>query len=217
MTGVSPLAFYVVDNRTDNILYFNDRFCEIWGIQHLKPLMQHRQLKNQDIIPDCFQLILDIPAFAESYQPLQSEDNYCVIEDEIVFTDGRTVRRFSTQIRDVNDKYFGRLYIFEDITERKQAEQQLREQAALLDITTDAIILRDLSQKILLWNRSAENLYGWRSEEAIGKYADKLLLNESLSLIREIHNTVLESGFWQENYKKLANLAKKSLLKVVGR
>ncbi|MER3491554.1 MAG: hybrid sensor histidine kinase/response regulator [Mastigocladus sp. ERB_26_2] len=202
MTSVSPLAFYVVDNRTDNILYFNEQFCEIWGIQHLKPLMERRQLKNQDIIPDCLQLIADIPAFAESCKPLQSEHNHCVVEDEILFTDGRIIRRFSTQVRDANNQYFGRLYIFEDITARKQAEQQIREQAALLDIATDAIILKDLSNQILLWNKSAENLYGWQSEEAIGKYADELFVHEPLSLLQEIHNTVLEHGFWQGELQK---------------
>lgn len=202
MTSVSPLAFYVVDNRTDNILYFNEQFCEIWGIQHLKPLMECRQLKNQDIIPDCLQLIADIPAFVESCKPLQSEDNHCVVEDEILFTDGRIIRRFSTQVRDANDQYFGRLYIFEDITARKQAEQQVREQAALLDIATDAIVLKDLSNQILLWNKSAENLYGWQSEEAIGKYADELFAHEPLSLLREINNTVLEHGFWQGELQK---------------
>jgi PAS domain S-box-containing protein len=212
MTSVSPLAFYVVDNRTDNILYFNDRFCEIWGIQHLKPLMERHQLKNQDIIPDCLQLIVDLPAFAKSCKPLQSEDNRCVVEDEILFTDGRIIRRFSTQVRDTNDQYFGRLYIFEDITARKQAEQQVREQAALLDIATDAIVLKDLSNQILLWNKSAENLYGWHSEEAIGKYADELFAHEPLSLLREIQNTVLEQGFWQGELQKISKFGKEIIV-----
>ncbi|WP_044499980.1 PAS domain-containing protein [Nostoc sp. PCC 7107] len=49
MNSVSPQAFYVVDKYTDNILYFNDRFCEIWGIVHLKELMEYQQLFHQDI------------------------------------------------------------------------------------------------------------------------------------------------------------------------
>jgi diguanylate cyclase (GGDEF)-like protein/PAS domain S-box-containing protein len=122
MTETSLLGFFVVDNRTDEILYFNHRFCEIWRIEHLENRMRLSTLKNNDIIPDCIPLIADLPAFFESCKPLQSEENRCTIEDEILFVDGRTIRRFSSQIRDSADKYFGRLYIFEDITERKRIE-----------------------------------------------------------------------------------------------
>ncbi|MBD2385841.1 hybrid sensor histidine kinase/response regulator [Cylindrospermum sp. FACHB-282] len=197
MNSVSPLAFYVVDNRSDDILYFNERFCEIWGLEHLKELMESQELKNQEIISDCLKFIADIPAFAASYQPLQSEENCCIVEDEIYFNDGRIIRRFSTQIRDYEAQYFGRLYIFEDITARKQVEQQIREQAALLDITTDAIVVQDLDNKILLWNKSAEKLYGWQAEEAIGKNVTELLDNEPLPQHREIYQTVLQHGSWQ--------------------
>ncbi|BAY38811.1 diguanylate cyclase with PAS/PAC and GAF sensors [Nostoc sp. NIES-2111] len=126
MTDSSLLAFFVVDNRTDEILYFNQRFCEIWDIEHLEARMRLGELKNNDIIPDCVSLIAGVPAFAESCKPLQSQDNRCIIEDEILFVDGRTIRRFSNQIRDSRDKYFGRLYIFEDITSRKQIEAALK-------------------------------------------------------------------------------------------
>jgi PAS domain S-box-containing protein len=129
MTSVTPLAFFVVDNRTDTILYFNHRFCEIWGIEHLEERMQLGELKNNDIILDCLPTLADVPAFAQSCKPLQSEENRVVVEDEIPF-DGRTIRRFSTQVRDCEDRYFGRLYIFEDITRRKIAQEALRQSEA---------------------------------------------------------------------------------------
>uniref|UniRef100_A0ACD5GQC1 PAS domain-containing protein n=1 Tax=Desertifilum tharense IPPAS B-1220 TaxID=1781255 RepID=A0ACD5GQC1_9CYAN len=125
--GCFPLAFYVVDNRSDEILYFNHRFCQIWGIEHLEAAMQRGELKNNEIIPDCLPQLVDVPAFAESCKPLQTEENRDAIEDEIPFTQGRTIRRFSTQIRDESDRYFGRLYLFEDISDRKQAETALKE------------------------------------------------------------------------------------------
>ncbi|VXD18131.1 Diguanylate cyclase with PAS/PAC and GAF sensors (modular protein) [Planktothrix serta PCC 8927] len=126
MTDTSNLAFFVVDNRTDNILYFNHRFCEIWGIEHLESQMLEGVLKNNDIIPDCIPLIADVPAFAESCKPLQNEENRAIIEDEIAFNDSRTIRRFSSQIRDNSDRYFGRLYIFEDISDRIAAQKALK-------------------------------------------------------------------------------------------
>src|SRR5258708_17179083 len=48
-----------------------------------------------------------------------------------------------------------------DVTERARAEARIREQAALLNEARDAILVRDLDDNILYWNRGAERLYGW--------------------------------------------------------
>ena len=125
MSNSSPLGLLVVDNRNDDILYFNHRFCEIWEIQAIEEQMQRGEFKNNDIIPYCLPVLTDVPAFAESCEPLQYEDNRIVLEDEISFTENRTVRRFSTQIRGENDEYYGRFYIFENISERKLAEAEI--------------------------------------------------------------------------------------------
>ncbi|MBE9005418.1 PAS domain S-box protein [Fortiea sp. LEGE XX443] len=213
MNSVSPLAFYVVDKYTDNILYFNDRFCEIWGITHLKTLMEQGELQHQDILPEVFKSVVDIPSFVNSCQVLQqTDDDCCVVEDEIALTNGRTIRRFSTQICDRYNQYCVRLYIFEDITDRKQTEQKFREQAALLDVATDAIILQDLSDIILLWNQSAVNLYGWKTAEAIGKNANQLLNHGSSSPYSEIRNTVLKSGHWQGELHKTNRVGKELIV-----
>ncbi|MFO1502098.1 MAG: PAS domain S-box protein [Verrucomicrobiota bacterium] len=62
-----------------------------------------------------------------------------------------------------------------DVTDRKRAETQIREQAALLDKAQDVIIVCDLENRIQYWNRSAERVYGWTVEEAVGKSADQIL------------------------------------------
>ncbi|MBH8573682.1 PAS domain S-box protein [Nostocaceae cyanobacterium CENA369] len=95
-------------------------------------------------------------------------------------------------------------YIVEDISQRKQAEQQSREQAALLDITTDAILVQDLSHKILFWNKSAENLYGWKGEEAIDKNANRLLYGKTLPQHQEIYNSVLKNGSWRGELQNIS-------------
>ena len=51
----------------------------------------------------------------------------------------------------------------------------LHEQAHLLDLVLDAIILRDMQGAIIFWNHGAETLYGWTSDEALGKNANTLL------------------------------------------
>jgi two-component system sensor kinase FixL len=52
---------------------------------------------------------------------------------------------------------------------------RLREQASLLDITHDAMFVRDFSDTITFWNRGAEQLYGWPKGEAVGKISHDLL------------------------------------------
>ena len=172
MTDTSNLAFFVVDNRTDNIIYFNHRFCKIWGVEHLEIQMLAGVLKNNDIIPDCITLIADVPAFAESCKPLQSEENRAVIEDKIAFSDGRTIRRFSSQIRDQSDHYFGRLYIFEDISDRQQVEINLRESEeryrSVIAAMAEGIVLQQADGQITACNQSAEDILGLTADQMMG-------------------------------------------------
>jgi PAS domain S-box-containing protein len=65
-----------------------------------------------------------------------------------------------------------------DVTKRKQAERELSERARLLDLSNDGIIVRDLNDKITLWNKGAEKLFGWTFEEAKGKDLHALLHTE---------------------------------------
>ena len=63
-----------------------------------------------------------------------------------------------------------------DITERKQAEKKIAEQAVLLDVATDAILLRDLAGIILYCNHSAEKMYGWTAQECCRKACQRAFI-----------------------------------------
>ncbi|MDB6015668.1 MAG: Protein-glutamate methylesterase [Pedosphaera sp.] len=65
-----------------------------------------------------------------------------------------------------------------DITDRKATERTLAEQARLLDLSNDAVIVRDVQNRITYWNRGAEELYGWTREEALGMDLDVFLKTE---------------------------------------
>lgn len=84
-----------------------------------------------------------------------------------------------------------------DISDRKLAEQQIRAQAALLDVATEAILVRDLNNQILYWNKGAERLYGWSTEEALSQKASQLLFKEPSPQCAEALQTTLESGCWK--------------------
>ncbi len=83
-----------------------------------------------------------------------------------------------------------------DITERKQAEEQIREQAALLDKAQDAILVYDLETRIGFWNKSAERLYGWLADEVIGVRVDEILNKQDASASEAARNHARESGEW---------------------
>ena len=173
MTQSSPLAYFVVDNRTDKIVYLNTNFCDIWCIRHLEEDMRLGRLSYNDVMSHCLMLVTNADEFAESCRPLQEECNRSVVEDEIAFVDGRIIRRFSKQIRDSGDKYYGRLYIYEDVTQRKQMEQVLRHNEEIyrqlfLNSPAIKIVVDPESAEILDVNQAAIDYYGYCADEIRG-------------------------------------------------
>jgi PAS domain S-box-containing protein len=84
-----------------------------------------------------------------------------------------------------------------DISERKQAEGKIRDQAALLDKARDAIIVCDLDRKITFWNKGAERIYGWSAAEAVGKNIRQLLFEgEITAQIMDAIKSLNERGEW---------------------
>lgn len=81
--------------------------------------------------------------------------------------------------------------------ERKRAEQKIRQQAALLDIATDAILVRDLDNQIVFWNKGAERLYGWTVEEAIGQKTHEFLYKNPSLQLQTAQTTLMQRGEWQ--------------------
>jgi PAS domain S-box-containing protein len=87
--------------------------------------------------------------------------------------------------------------LLSDIARRELLEHQAREQAALLDIATDAIFVRDLTGTILFWNLGAQRMYGWSAEEALGKDAMELLNLDLSPHLTEAWQNVMERGEWR--------------------
>ena len=79
----------------------------------------------------------------------------------------------------------------------KSAEIRLSEQAGLLDLTHDSIFVRGMDDVITYWNRGAEELYGWASEEAVGKVSHQLTQTIFPAPLEEINAELLRTGRWE--------------------
>jgi len=84
-----------------------------------------------------------------------------------------------------------------DLAERTQQAAVLTEQAALLDLAQDAIVVEDMHRRISFWSRGAEILYGWPSQEALGQDAYELLKTEFSEPTEHIDATLLRQGQWE--------------------
>lgn len=85
--------------------------------------------------------------------------------------------------------------------EQRVAErtEELRERADLLDLATDAIIVRELDGTVRFWNSGAEALYGWDRQTVVGHSLHDLLATQFPVPYSEIEACLLESGRWEGN------------------
>ena len=86
----------------------------------------------------------------------------------------------------------------------RQASAKLREQASLIDLAPDAIVVRNLDRTVRLWNKGAERLYGWSAEEVIGKTMEELMYPNPEVLIAAIDQVVNAEGDWHGEMKQIA-------------
>ena len=100
-----------------------------------------------------------------------------VEETDLVARDG-TVRPIDDSVaplRDAVGDVAGAVVVFRDVTDRRRTREAVREQAALLDEATDAILVEDQQGYVTYWNRGAEGLYGWPAKDAVGRESEGLL------------------------------------------
>jgi len=85
----------------------------------------------------------------------------------------------------------------EDVTEKRTQAQSISRQAALLDLAHDAVMVRDFEGQIQYWNHGAEELYGWKTDEALGKTTHSLLKTQFPQPFPEVLKEVRRNRHWE--------------------
>ncbi|NJR32880.1 MAG: PAS domain S-box protein [Chamaesiphon sp. CSU_1_12] len=133
------------------------------------------------------------------YRFLHQNGNYIWVRDELRL------------IRDAAGDPIEIIGCWSDISLRKQSEQTMHEQADLLDIAPDAIFVQDLNYQILFWNKGAEQLYGWKTAQAIGQDSRQLIPTDAKTEFDAAMEIVLDTGTWQGELPKSPLLGNLSL------
>jgi PAS domain S-box-containing protein len=108
----------------------------------------------------------------------------------------RPVELHISLIRDDAGRPRARLALGTDVTERRASELRIREQAEMLNQAREAILIVNLENRIIYWNAGAERLFGWRSDEILGKRAEQVFDPAVTVAVNTARDETMARGQW---------------------
>jgi PAS domain S-box-containing protein len=168
----------LVTDATGAVTGFNQKYVDMWRVPaEAMETKDHRQLLEN--ISRQFREPNKFLARIEEIYAFSPAETFEVLE----LTDGRVLERFS-RIQFIGERNVGRVWSFRDITERKRAEEELRQQRQWFEVTLssigDAVVTTDTEGKVTFLNPMAEMMTGWKTAEAAGERLEKVfnIVNE---------------------------------------
>jgi PAS domain S-box-containing protein len=184
----------LVVSATGEIRSYNRRFVDIWGI----PPEVLEQRSDDAAIAYVLGQLVDPDEFVARVAQLYGERE-ATSRDEIELRDGRVFDRYSAPVSGTDGRYYGRVWFFRDITERRSFEEALRKSEqrfrSVVENSSDLVTLLDPEGTILYENSAVERTYGYSERELIGRNALDLVHPEDLPAAQtKLQETVANPG-----------------------
>ncbi|GAB4508201.1 MAG: hypothetical protein Tsb0026_06470 [Sulfuricaulis sp.] len=189
----ASLAGILVADGEGRMISFNRRFVEIWGL----PPEVVESRSDEAAIQSVLDKLVDPEAFVARLKYLY-EHRQEKSSEEIALKDGRVLDRYSAPMFGPDEKYYGRVWYFRDITERKRLELTLAENETrlrtLVQTIPDLTWLKDVDGVYLSCNPVFERLYGAKEAEIVGKTDYDFVDKELADFFREHDRKAMAAG-----------------------
>ena len=207
------------------VLSFNGRFSQIWGI----PAEVLSTRSDEVLLGVVIDKLQHPEKFLGRVRDLYDRhDEFS--QDQVELKDGRVLDRYSAPMRDPGDRYYGRVWYFRDVTERRQAEAALRHERdraqQYLDAAEVILLALDLDGRVTLINRKGCDILGWTEAELLGRSWGEVCVPERMraslegkfeSLLRGDFSVVVNPVVMKTGEERLIEWRNRTLLDDDGR
>ena len=196
---IANLGIWEWDIISDEITW-SDETYRIFGVENDQPDHLTYKYFLSFIHKD------DLEFVKQSVEESLSRKGVYSLEHRIIRPNGneRIVKQRAEMVYNAADQLVRMVGTIQDVTDDRKKEQRLHEQdielkskTELLDLAHDTIIMHDLDGNITFWNRGAENTYGWKRKEVLGKVTHEVLKTKFSEPLMKIISSLSTNGNWE--------------------
>jgi PAS domain S-box-containing protein len=182
----------VVDSKGQRILT-NQQLLKMWKV----PKHIAEDKNDETLLQYVVSMIKDPEPFLNKVRYLFTHQNETSM-DEVEFKDGTVYDRYSSPVIDKSGTYYGRIWVFRDITQRKKIEAELVESReylnSLINTIADPILVKDRQHRFVLVNDAGCKFVERSREELLGKTPEDIFPKEQAAIFWRYDEEVFNTG-----------------------